>query len=207
MITLFLRMITALSLFVFLLLSLNCFGQGRSDSKNIAFGIQAGINASAMGPKTDNYYHIQGLLGINAGGFAEFWNNRQLSFKPGILYSMMGNVTYTETSRERKRINYISVPLLAKLKIESGEFNFFAGPQISFLTSAKHRRLNKWTDMHDRVENNDISGIIGLGAEPKGTHMGFSLDFQLGFKKVFKTAVDGSELKYRAVRLLIYLKI
>ncbi|RNI25698.1 porin family protein [Rufibacter latericius] len=96
---------------------------------------------------TDGNVQTRMRQGFHAGAFLSIPLANGFEFEPGVQYSQKGMVLEGRIPGDAaqfanakvtltNKAEYIDVPLLAKVYVGSG-FNFFAGPQVSFLLSNK----------------------------------------------------------------------
>ncbi|MDF1695045.1 MAG: porin family protein [Saprospiraceae bacterium] len=156
------------------------------------------------------------------GAVAEVQVSKGLSFQPELLFTQKGFTVDEGTSlnvlgldipvgaRATTSINYIETPLLAKLKLGTGNVNFYgiAGPSLGYATSAtiqpKVTLLIDFNlpevnvDLSDNIYNRtDISGILGAGAEYKtGTGKLFTdLRYQHSFSNIISDPIADISVK------------
>ena len=119
--------------------------------KITAKGIKAGLNIATI--TGDDAENLDSKMGFVFGGFLSFESNETFSFQPEILFTRKGAKSeneyiddddrdYEEYEKEEVswNLNYLEIPLLAKLKIPTkGKIkpNLFFGPALSFCFSAK----------------------------------------------------------------------
>ena len=128
-----------------------------SFAQQITFGAGAGIINTGMRGNavesiqqlldvTNGVLNTKSVTGFYAGGFTNIPVSENLSIEPGLYYSAKGyelSGSYSVKgigllsahASTRLHSSYIDVPLL--LKINLNGFQVFAGPQLSYLTSAK----------------------------------------------------------------------
>jgi len=122
-----------------------------ANAQNLTFGLKGGLNIATIANMNVDYQQSGGgridtesRLSFNVGAFAEYKFNRYFGISPEIVYSRQGvnlpcNIpiaSNTYISKFALRLNYINVPILAKIypfKWLSVDF----GPQIGFLTATK----------------------------------------------------------------------
>ena len=89
------------------------------------------------------------------------------------------------TASASENLGYINLPILAKYKSEG--FSVFAGPQVSYLLSAKSKSSqdNQTVDDKDEYKPVEVSGVLGVGYTLSN---GFGVDarYQLGLTNLIK---------------------
>lgn len=113
---------------LFLSISLLVLGVTTSNAQDLKFGAKIGANFSNLkgdGNNGDNLtsFHVGALVEINV--------IENFSVQPELLYSSQG----TEVANEKLKLDYVSVPVLAKFYLISEKLSIEAGPQFSFLVN------------------------------------------------------------------------
>ena len=124
-----------------------------AQAQDIKFGVKAGVNIADL---SDN--SAGSRVGFHVGGLAEFGITEQFSIQPELLYSGQGAKVNEGFGDVDLKLDYISLPVLAKYRIVKG-FSVEAGPQVGFLISAKAED----EDVKDAYKSVDF-GVTG-GAE------------------------------------------
>lgn len=148
-------------------------------------GLKAGLNvASLNGDDTDN---LDARTGMFIGGFAELCLTNEFAIQPEILYSMQGtNYTEIDGYNGTIKLDYINVPIMAKIKIFD-ELYIQAGPQIGFLLSAKDEFKSAGdsgeNDIKENLNTIDFGAILGLGYQFEGGLI-FGARYNLGLSNI-----------------------
>jgi hypothetical protein len=141
------------------------------NAQSFRLGVKAGPNfASISGDDTED---VDGRTSLHFGAVAEFGVSEAFSIQPELLYNSIGATSsYTDTFDgmtfnvdETLKLNYLSLPIMAKYKVAKG-FSLEAGPQISFLLSADEEvevaSESVEVDISDFVKSVDFG--LGFGA-------------------------------------------
>ncbi len=188
-------------------------------AQDIHFGAKAGLNLSYIHPMLNTGKSSDLLPGFHVGGMVEFEINTSVSIAPEILYSTMGAseaidqtitntsgflFTETITGTAKTTLNYIQLPIMAKVKMSNG-LNFFAGPYVGMFMNGNSvstmtvKTTTNFTGTPVTASGDTISTVkldsatnkidfgigFGLGYEfPFG--LGFSARYMLGFPNIFK---------------------
>ncbi|ESU22931.1 hypothetical protein FEDK69T_17100 [Flavobacterium enshiense DK69] len=141
----------------FLLGLLVMFSIATVQAQRFNWGIKGGLNISSL---TGDIENTKPLAGFNAGLFAEIKVLKLLAIQPEVVYSTQGTAfdDFEGHSVESVKLDYINVPVLAKLYIFNLVY-FEAGPQFGFLMNAKQGSV----DYKDKVEDTDLAVAAGLG--------------------------------------------
>ena len=153
------------------LLSIGLFFQLSAQTK---FSFQGGVNLMKL--KTT----ISGLslafnseASLNAGLIADFQGSGTFNVRSGLLYNSYASSLSMGGDKNTQYVNYLSIPLLGRLKI-SDKLYGFAGPQFSYLMSAKAKFDNGDSeDTKNELESINFSGLFGAEYQ-------FSDKFRLG---------------------------
>lgn len=132
---------------------------------NAQFGVRAGVNlANVSVSDGDESLEYSNLLGFQAGVTYDYAINENLSFNPGLLFSMKGakfNLDFGGTTFESKtKLNYIEVPL--DFSYAAGAVNINAGPYVALLMSANVDAEGESMDIKDDVKGVDFGLNFGL---------------------------------------------
>lgn len=133
-------------------------------------GVEAGVNISNTVDAYNSNYSTSTRVGWHAGLTFEIPLIYPLSFAPEVLYSQKGFSANTPDGHFDQRNDYIDVPLLAKFRLVPG-FNFYIGPQLTFLTSTHNSFDNGFTQTQQNYYNqnyNDksyVAGVVGVSLD------------------------------------------
>ncbi len=141
------------------LLSIGLFFQLSAQTK---FSFQGGVNLMKL--KTT----ISGLslafnseASLNAGLIADFQGSGTFNVRSGLLYNSYASSVSFDGDKNTLYANYLSLPLLGRLKL-SDKLYGFAGPQFSYLMSAKSKFDNGDSeDTKSEMESINFSGLFG----------------------------------------------
>lgn len=114
-------------------------------AQSVKFGLSAGVNESTNSTYQGSPTVISGVTGFNGGVFAEF-DKEQISFEPGLFYSVKGygSKTYIQYSssmfidaRGKVVLNYLELPFnaLYNIRISSGSIFIGGGPYFAYAMS------------------------------------------------------------------------
>lgn len=136
---------------------LTVHAQKSKREEGIKIGIKGGLNASnLMGDVED----VTLRTGVHLGFLAEIIVTDKFSIQPELLYSAQG-ATVTSTGGGRIKLDYITLPVLAKFPLASG-LSLEAGPQMGILVSSRY----KTNDTNDKIEGvKSIDFSVGAGLE------------------------------------------
>ncbi|UCD85095.1 MAG: PorT family protein [Deltaproteobacteria bacterium] len=183
--------------------------------EGLSVGIKAGLNLADLYGDDVDAFSVHRVLpsvndmkketktGASFGAFVTYDINDFFAVQPELLYSMKGarwkgvwvesmsgNVTYEQTMS----LNYLEIPLLAKVSIPIGEnfkYNILIGPALGIITSAKLKHEITGVSEYFKQMLEDI-GVSTSGEEDIdhaksiefGLVFGGGVDFKLGPGKV-----------------------
>lgn len=173
------------------------------------FGVKAGVLSSGMrGDAVKSFNNIldftkgkvttKNFTGFFAGGYASLPMSSNLSFEPGIYYSLKGyeldgsiglkGMDFLGAhAKAILQSQYVDIPVL--LKGNFNGFQVFAGPQISYLAQSNLKTtagvlginlLNKTMDVTSQFNRWDIGVTGGIGYQfTNGLSLSASYDYGL----------------------------
>jgi hypothetical protein len=131
--------------------------------------LQGGLNFADLKASGDGMSMTFGTrTSVNFGFNADFEGSDKFNLRSGLLYNGYG----AESEGGVLKLDYLSVPVLARFQIAEG-FYGFAGPQFGLLLSAKSKSDGETVDSKEGFKSSNISALFG--AEYK-----FSDKFSLG---------------------------
>lgn len=163
----------------------------------ISFGVKAG--ASLTNFTGDDTSDLKSKIGAHGGLVAKFGVNDMFSIQPELLYSMKGARIEFGDEKYASSLNYIDVPVLAKVATgDNGSGLFFElGPQFGFLVSANQESPDPTTgnkvdtDIKELLNTFDFGYAAGLGYQLESGPM-IGLRYNGGITKLEKESDTGS---------------
>jgi hypothetical protein len=159
-----------------------------SASAQSGFGIRGGANFFNFGGDDVAENDYTNRTGFHAGIYASILGGSAISLEPGVYYSVKGTQN-KDAANTRSVLDYVDVPLLLRLKVGEG-FNFFGGPQVSFLVNSKFEGDfgNSTVSLNtNNIKETDAGLVFGLGYNlPKGVNVQGSYDY--GLTPIFKNS-------------------
>lgn len=148
---------------------------GVTSAQDVNFGVKGGLNVTTL---TGDIEDLDPKIGFHVGGFAEIKLNEKFAIQPELLFSTQGAKAeyfddfdgFDVKVEENLKLNYINLPIMAKYFITE-KFNIQAGPQVSFLMSAKNEVTYSFEgesdseefDIKDDTKAIDFGFNLGLG--------------------------------------------
>jgi hypothetical protein len=133
-------------------------------SAQALFGLKGGLNVSTIG---GNASGNSSKIGLHLGVFMDGKISDKVHFQPELLYSSQGSLIAINSDELRFNYNYMSVPLMLKIYLESG-FHIQAGPQIAFLIDANATDGRNSMSVKNQMNGTDFSVCLGMGYEFEG---------------------------------------
>ena len=180
----------------------------------ITIGVRGGLNyANFTGSEVKEWGFANvdptGQIKFHLGGYVDYILTDQISLQGGLFYSAKGPKydgtieVYDFNSGEsmmapiifKKRLGYIDVPILVHFHLTES-ISVFAGPQISFLISAKVKNdasaevlemlgVDEIEDVKDDYRGIDLGLPIGV-AYNLGNGFNIQLNYDIGLIKIAK---------------------
>ena len=134
---------------LFLIAAVLFLGVFAGNAQSLKFGAKIGANFSTLdGGGIDG----KNLTSFHVGALAELNLLQNFSVQPEIMYSSQG----TDYMNEDLKLDYISIPVLARFYVITDKLSLEAGPQFSFL-------VNKDVPEQFRAKTFDFAAAGGLG--------------------------------------------
>ena len=148
---------------------------------NAQFELRAGINLANTSSKlNDTSFEFDTQIGFHFGVTYEKRINDNISFNPGVLFSMKGNKLDEEEFY--LKFNYLEIPL--DLVYNTGSISIHAGPYVGLLMSAKEKDRNEHPeDIKEDLKPLDYGLNIGL-AYNVTEHIGIGVNYSLGLVNI-----------------------
>ena len=154
-----------------------------------AFGIKSGINFSTLriSGSSSSTLDAKWKTGFVAGAFVKIPVAANFAIQPEFLYSSMGgHIKSTIASEDRYRLNYFSIPVLAKIKI-CKKFMAVAGPQVDMMIEAKKYNADGYSKVTDDFEDHDLLLTGGIECWPL-TCISITARYIHGFVDIVKSS-------------------
>ncbi|OIR12798.1 hypothetical protein GALL_58650 [mine drainage metagenome] len=139
-----------------------------SSFSQLKFGFKAGLNVSTISNVSySSGYNRAAYFNVGITTRKDF--SKRFYFSPQLLFSEKGfSERLMPSGTIHLHLNYISLPLYCGFKLTKG-ISFKAGPEISYLVSAKGKTSgssNDITDFYNRIDVSISSGLnIKLGKQ------------------------------------------
>lgn len=164
-----------------------------ASAQNTRLGVKGGLNASSLNTTGNGgTFTSDSKIGFYAGAAAQIGIAQNLAFEPELMYSLLGARYRYLNVLIRRDLGYIAVPLLVAYVKEG--LSLVAGPQVSFLISARDRAPNISNNVTSAFNTTELSGVVGVGYTTLNG-FGFDARYQLGLSDIQKGNTTGFKLK------------
>ncbi|MEH6656745.1 porin family protein [Leeuwenhoekiella marinoflava] len=137
----------------------------------LAFGIKGGVNFSNLtGDGVDGFNDDNARTSFNLGAVLEIPVTERFAVQPEVFYSGQGfDLVQRDDAQDTEfQLNYINVPVLAKIYLVQGLY-LEAGPQVGFLVDSKIDGPNATIGLdEDNFNDIDFAGAVGVGYKFNG---------------------------------------
>ena len=136
----------------------------RRSLPKFGYGVKAGINvAGQSSTATGEEIDVKKVLGVNAGGYCNYFVNNYIGFQAEILVSGKGSHWKDYYDDRKDILTYVDFPVLVKYQ-PVRYFNVHAGAIIGFMVSAKQKDLETGIkyDIREIYEPIDYSLVGGI---------------------------------------------
>lgn len=138
------------------------FGRVQAQT-DITVGPKLGFNVTNITNSTAG----KNKISFHLGGFAEFKFNNFWAIQPEILYSRQGYRTKVNDIKGKHRVNYLNVPVLAKIYVMD-VLSVDFGPQFGFALNDRYKSKVENTTTKTKIKDFnvfDLSFAIGASYE------------------------------------------
>lgn len=142
-------------------------------------------------------------MSIHLGGFAEFKFNEYFALQPELLYSRQGYRLKSDDGKTKVRVNYLNIPVLAKLYVLDG-LSVDLGPQLGFALNAKSKNKHGGTTVKHKITNiNTCDVSFAVGASYVYEEFMVSARYNIGLTNVWDKDVVGENNKNHVFQLSV----
>lgn len=194
--------IVALTLALFLSLSLSVHSKVR-------LGPKAGVAITSVGG--EDFEQLDSKMSVALGAFVQVpvGQNSPFSIRGEVQYIGKGGKIEDGGGTLKLNLNYLEIPVFVKYSIPvEGKVmpNFFAGPVVGFLTSAKQKYEydgdEEEYDIKDFFKSTEFSLCLGGGVDVvMGASGVLSLDlrYEFGLANIYDVGLGDEEFKNNAI--------
>ncbi|MFM7721005.1 MAG: porin family protein [Sediminibacterium sp.] len=173
-------------------------------SAQAKIGLKGGVGfANAKYTYGTNSVTYNSIVTPNFGLTLDFKGSESFNIQSGLMYNGMGGKNVDDDNTVRTHLNYLSIPLLAKFKFGE-DFYGYAGPQLSFLLSAKYKDEDGTEDIKNDLKGSGVFGLFGLGYS-LNDKFGFYGEYNAGLSNLSKESTGGDKWRTNAFSIGINL--
>lgn len=171
-----------------------------SFAANAQLGVRAGLNIANQSISVGGAdVSFDSRIGAQLGLVYETMINENVSFRPGIMYSMKGFKITDGTTEQTSKVDYLDIPLdfTYKLAAGSNKISLHAGPYVGVLLSAKVGD----EDNKESYNSVDFGANLGLAYELPSFTIGFN--YGLGLANIANVE-DGDDSSAKNTNLSFF---
>lgn len=171
--------------------------ESTSSSNDVMFGAKAGVNFAKL--TGDDVEDADGRTGLNLGFVAELPISEKFSLQGEVVYSQQGLQEDFEGGEYKLKLDYINVPVLAKIYVTDG-LAFEVGPQFGFNVASTaefqvegedgDELSSVERDLEDAVEGFDFGAAFGASYK-LDSGLFFQARYALGLTSVYESSDEG----------------
>jgi hypothetical protein len=153
----------------------------RKKQPKFGYGIRAGMNYATQ--STTNRaaeYNQSGIIGINAGGYCNYFLIKQFAVQTELLVSGKGSHWKDSYDDEKDILTYLDLPIL--FRYQPARFiNIHSGPQIGYRINASQKDMETGIKMNinEYYQTFDFGFIFGVEANLPN-NLNLTLRYSLG---------------------------
>ena len=153
------------------------------------FGLKGGLNIATISGISDT----SPITAFHLGALVEIKVSHKFAVQPELLYSAQGAKDSSSSSNASIKINYITIPVMAKFYIDN-KFALEIGPQLGFVASSDATYGNLSFDFKQFINSPDFS--FNLGSTYDFTDKFFiGVRYTVGLTKVLNEKVTNDSTK------------
>lgn len=187
-----------------LLIAALLFASTGAMAQKFQLGLKGGLNISTFTQQPVQNVKKSALMSFTGGGFINFMIGNNFSIQPDVLFVTQGVKIDSSGNKSDLKVNYLSIPVMAKFKFNSGLF-VEAGPQVSFKLGEEAEN----SSVDNFAKGLDLAVGAGLGYHSK-SGFGLGARYLAGISKVGdfnETALRNPDFKNSAVQIYAFLAL
>lgn len=170
-------------------------------AQHFEYGVKAGLNLATV-TNTDGQAKFR--PGIHAGAFAEYVINDYVGVQAELLYSMQGYRMKEDGATATVKLDYIVLPVLAKIYVVPEKLSLYVGPQFGYMVSAKIKAEVDGNSVTENIYDNDglkkfdVSASMGLSYR-----LPYNLEVSAGYNLGLTKIGDGGDAKNSVIQIAV----
>ena len=172
-------------------------------------GVKGGVNLANTRVEDTTSEMSDSRLGMSLGGFVAIPVSPLFSIQPEALFSMKGDQASAGDATATLQLDYIEVPVLAKLTLAPEAVahpSVFVGPSLGINLAAKAKVEgdpiipDSEVDLKDATKSTEFGLVMGGGVEmPVGAagtqSIGLDVRYNLGLTSIDNSGTEGASVK------------
>lgn len=177
-----------------------------AQAQGAAFGLKAGINVANLSVKdVGDTFDPSNRTGFLAGVFMRVPAGRSIAFQPEVLLSRQGAKFTDGIDSAKINLDYLQIPLLARITPGGSPVGFVVGPSLGFRTAAKLVTPGiDDEDVADQIKRSDVGLVAGITADV--SRLVLDGRYTWGLSNVGTDSSDTSRVRNRVVSLTVGLR-
>jgi hypothetical protein len=174
-----------------------------SAQAQVSIGVKAGFNVAKLSISDPAAIGAaDNRTAFLAGIFVTVPNGSWVAFQPEVLFSMQGAKFRDGLDSGALKLDYIQVPLLARIKPSKSPVAFVVGPALAFRSRAKLSAdgQDQEIDFKDQVKGSDVGFVAGAAIDI--VHIVFDVRYTWGLTNIAENVDDG-EVKNRVASITL----
>jgi hypothetical protein len=170
-------------------------------------GVKGGVNFANQSADPDDAELADSRMGLALGGFVGFPVLPSVTIQPEALFMMKGDEEEADGASGSYKLNYIEVPVLAKIGFMSqspAHPSIFLGPSFGINTTAKAEGesggLAFEADVKDETNVMDIGVVVGGGVD--FANFGVDVRYTRGFTNVNDSSTDDTTINNSVISVM-----
>jgi hypothetical protein len=166
-------------------------------SAQAKIGLKGGLSfANAKFTAGTSTQTLNSIVTPNLGLTVDFPGSKSFNIQSGLSFTGMGGKLSSGNNSWTTNLSYLSIPVLAKFQLGSG-FHGYAGPQLSFLLSAKEKYAGGTQDIKNEVKGSSVFALFGLGYS-LNNKINFFGEYNAGISNLSKITTNGEKTSANA---------
>lgn len=159
-------------------------------AQGTSVGVKAGVNLADLSVKdAGSTFNASNRTGLVAGVFVTIPGGGIFAFQPEVLISMQGAKFTDGSDSGTVKIDYLQVPLLARIKPSKSPVGIVVGPSIGYRIRAKMSAAGQDEDFADQVKRTDLGLVTGVVVDV--AHVVLDGRYTWGLTNIGKDSGDG----------------
>lgn len=170
-------------------------------AQGTSVGVKAGVNLADLSVKeAGSTFNASNRTGLVAGVFVTISGGGLFAFQPEVLISMQGAKFTDESDSGTAKIDYLQVPLLARIKPSKSPVGIVVGPAIGYRIRAELSAEEPDEDFADQIKRTDLGLVTGVVVDV--AHVVLDGRYTWGLTNIGKDSGD-SKIKNRVASVTL----